>query len=376
MLINRSGMMVLPFLSLYMIEILGWSKTQAGIGTSVYGLAGLAGAFAGAWFCDRFGTYRVLLVSLIVAGFSFFAYPFITEFFALISWIFVTVSIADMMRPATFTAISDYSDRDNVARGISLIRMAINLGISIGPALGGFLAFYYGYTWLFIVDGITCLVAALALFLLIEDEYAADQPKEETPGRQSPYADGPFLLFMFLNMVLLTTFFQILYTTPVYFKEVLDIQENVIGWFFTGNGLIIFLFEMPIIFYLEKRHHFPPLVIGGLMIGVAYLVFPLVPYLLPAIILHSILIGFGEIINFPFISTIGLTRAGEVNKAQYMGAVSVMFSAALILASLIGLPVVELIGFDHFYYTVGGVACVASVLLWVTRRRVSQPLDF
>jgi len=48
MLINRSGMMVVPFLSLYMLDVLGWSKTQAGIGTSVYGLAGLLGAFAGA----------------------------------------------------------------------------------------------------------------------------------------------------------------------------------------------------------------------------------------------------------------------------------------------------------------------------------------
>ena len=377
MLINRSGMMVVPFLSLYMLDVLGWSKTQAGIGTSVYGLAGLLGAFAGAWLCDIYGTYKVLMVSLIVAGFSFFAYPLITEFYALISWIFVTVCIADMMRPAIFTAISDYSDKDNVARGISLIRMAINLGIAIGPAVGGFLAFHYGYNWLFIVDGITCLIAAVALYLLVEDKPIIKVNDKLKKTKQSPYTDKSFLLFMALNLIVLTAFFQILYTTPVYLKEVLGIQENLIGWFFTANGLMIFLFEMPIIFYLEKKSHFPPLVIGGFMIGLSYLIFPLCPYVLPAIILHSLLIGFGEIMNFPFISTIGLGRAGEANKAQYMGAVSVVFSLGLIVASVVGLPLVELIGFELFYYIMGGIACIASLLLWLIRHRVSKSvLDF
>jgi len=375
-LINRSGMMVVPFLSIYMIKILGWTSNQAAIANSVYGLAGLCGAFLGAWLCDRFGTYKVMLFSLIIAGFSFFAYPFFKEFYSLTIWIFTTVSMAETIRPATFTAVSEYSKEDNVARGISLVRVAINLGISIGPALGGFLAFHYGYNWLFIVDGLTCLVAAVVLYISLNKDNLNYTPKKKDKSdktNQNPYTDRQFLIFAFFNLIVLSVFFQILFATPVYFERHLGIPENIIGWFFTANGLLIFLFEMPIIKKLEGGNHFYPLVIGGIMIGLAYVSYSVFQIPLVAIIIHSLLIGFGEIINFPFISTISLKRAGEINRAKYMGAVTVLFSLAIMFAP-IGLSIINSIGYHNYWILCGLLAIIASTGILLTRHSL-QPIS-
>src|SRR3981189_1891730 len=72
MLINRSGTMVLPFMSLYLTSpAMGYSIGQAGF---VYGLFG-AGAFAGAWLggrlTDKIGFYPVQLMALTGGGVLF-----------------------------------------------------------------------------------------------------------------------------------------------------------------------------------------------------------------------------------------------------------------------------------------------------------------
>ena len=67
-LINRSGMMVLPFLTLYSTKDLGFSITQAGIVTGMYGAGSLAGSWLGGWLTDRIGFYPVLSRSLVLGG--------------------------------------------------------------------------------------------------------------------------------------------------------------------------------------------------------------------------------------------------------------------------------------------------------------------
>jgi MFS family permease len=58
-----------------------------------------------------------------------------------------------------------------------LRRLAVNLGMTFGPAAGGFLALY-SYTWLFAVEGATCLFAAAAMHRMLPDEPV---PEPEAP---------------------------------------------------------------------------------------------------------------------------------------------------------------------------------------------------
>ena len=70
MLINRSGTMVLAFMTLYVNHI-GYSTKQAGLVVGVYGIGSLVGAFIGGKISDRFGFYYTQFFSLFCGGLLF-----------------------------------------------------------------------------------------------------------------------------------------------------------------------------------------------------------------------------------------------------------------------------------------------------------------
>ncbi len=80
--------------------------------------------------------------------------------------------VADTFRPAMFVAMSVYSKPENKTRSVTLIRLAINLGFSAGPAIGGIIITTLGYSGLFWVDGITCILATLLLMKVLNPRVA------------------------------------------------------------------------------------------------------------------------------------------------------------------------------------------------------------
>lgn len=362
MLINRSGMMVITFLSLYLTQELQWSKSEAGIVLSCFGGGSLAGSFLGGWLSDKIGNFKVMFYSLIVGGAMVMLLGVITNFYLLCIAVFAVVTVVDAVRPALFAEVGDRSNESNLTRGISLVRMAVNLGIAIGPAVGGLIAHTYGYFWLFIIDGSTCILAGFFLFFSLKSGPTNVKKIVAQEPSHSPYKDGQFLIFCFFNLLILTSFFQILFSVPVYMKEVFSATEAQVGWFFTANGLIIFLCEMPIIYFIEKtKATFKPLMIGAVMIGVSYICLFVFHDPLMAIGSFLFFSSFGEIINFPYISTIAIKRADELSRGNYMGATTVLFSLAFLIAPLVGLPIIDIVGYQSYWLMAFAAAVIGAV---------------
>jgi predicted MFS family arabinose efflux permease len=68
--------------------------------------------------------------------------------------------ISDAFRPANSVAITKYAKPENITRAFSLNRMAVNLGFSIGPALGGILS-AISYEFLFFSNALAALSAGI-----------------------------------------------------------------------------------------------------------------------------------------------------------------------------------------------------------------------
>ena len=171
-LVNRSGMMVLPFLSVYLTSSLHFTISQAGIISACFGLGSMAGSYGGGWLSDRFGYFIVQLASLIVGGISCICLAWLTGFEALCIGMFITSALLDMLRPAMSAAITSFAKGDNITRSFSLIRMAINLGAGIGPAIAGILA-GYSFNLIFIGDGITSVAAGFVLYFYFHSKIKA-----------------------------------------------------------------------------------------------------------------------------------------------------------------------------------------------------------
>lgn len=64
-LVNRSGSMVLPFLSLYLTTRLAFPPSTAGWVMGLYGTGSVVGSLLGGWLVDRLGAIRIQQASLL-----------------------------------------------------------------------------------------------------------------------------------------------------------------------------------------------------------------------------------------------------------------------------------------------------------------------
>ena len=352
-LINRAGMMVLPFLSVYLTTQLGFTLKDAGKVMFFFGFGSMIGALLGGKLSDRFGHFRVQFFSLLLAGFAFMSLAYLdNSFFQWCVMIAITACIADAFRPAMFAAINDFSTEETRTRSVSLLRLMINLGISFGPAIGGFCAVHYGYEWLFFIEGITCILAAVFMLVFLRHTHKVPEVMSLEDRKankiQSPWTDGYFLFFMFMHILNILVFAQFFNAYPVYLKEVLGFEEDVIGMVLALNGLVIFFFEMPLVYIGERKWNSDYMIsIGALMIGLSFLLLCIAKWAtVPIVLIGILLITFGELYNFPFVNSKVLACTNDVNRGSYMGIYSMVWAVAMMLSPLGGMAIAEDYGYE------------------------------
>lgn len=379
MLINRSGTMVLPYLTLYLTQHLHYTVSEAGVVMAVYGTGALAGTYLGGQLSDRFGFYPIQFFSLLISGVFLLLLQFADHFYTMCGVVFVYTLLGEAFRPALSTAVAYYSTAENRTRAYSLNRLAINLGWSLGGGLGGYLA-GIDYQLLFWVDGITCIMAAgvLRMYLAPPDRALplgaeAELPTDET---RTPYRDKIFLVFIGATTLFAIGFWQLFSMLPLYFKQFLQLGESQIGLLMTMNGLMIVFTEMPLVYTIEKRYaRLKVLVIsaGVLLIGFSYVLLNLGSWASLALI-TVFFNTLGEMLAMPFMLSFTVERATPQNRGQYLALYSMAYAVAQITAPALGSQVVAWVGFPLLWVLVLGLCVVSAGGFWWLAGKVKPAL--
>jgi predicted MFS family arabinose efflux permease len=357
MLVNRMGAMVLPFMSLYLTTSLNFTYSQAGLIMSAYGAGSIMGAYAGGFLSDRYNYYSVQLWSLIGSSSLLFLIPVLHNFYVIAICIFMFSLISDMLRPANSVAIAAYSQPENRVRSFSLMRLSINLGFAIGPALGGLIATTAGYPWIFVFDGITCLLAAGLIILYLtykpSTSHSADDDKSFAVPDVSAYRDSRYLIFIIIVMLYAILFFQLFTTVPVFLKKEVGYDDAVIGLFMALNGLLIVIIEMPLIQNLTKNpKSFSYIGYGFLLLSLSFSFLVLQPQAVVFILLYVLFITFSEMLAMPFMTNYAISRPSASRQGQYMALYAMAYGMAHIIAPTASFFIAD--KFDYFvlYYIV------------------------
>ena len=371
-LINRMGAMVIPFLSLYLSDNLHFSLKEIGWVMTSYGFGSLAGAWIGGKLSDAIGYYKVILGSLFFTGFSFFIVQYFSDFWSICISFFVLIAIADTARPAFFIALSAYSKPENKTRSLTFIRLAINLGFSLGPAIGGIIIATIGYSGLFWVDGITCILAGLLMIKTLHPKKAKVQDKEVVIEHPlSAYKDSTYILFLIALTLFGFIFVQYFSTIPLYYKEVHFLSEKKIGLLLALNGILIFIFEMPLISYLESTSisKIRNVINGFILTGISFFLLVLTPWT-GILVIGMIIATIGEMISFPFGNAFALNRSKKGRQGAYMGLYSMSFSISHILGHNSGMQLIDQYGYDNSWLFMAGVSTIGILLLLIVKNRV------
>lgn len=371
-LINRAGTMVIPFLSLYLTKDLNFTLSDVGWIMSAFGFGSLVGSWLGGKLTDKIGYYKIMVFSLIASGFLFIWIQNLKTFNQLVFGIFLLLCVADMFRPAMFVAVSAYSKPENKTRSVTLIRLAINLGFSAGPALGGLIIVSLSYGGLFWVDGITCILAGILLLFVLHPKksVALDEVKKEEP--ESAYKDWPFIVFL-LSMVLFgVAFLQYFSTIPLYYKEAHFLNEAEIGLIMGLNGFLIFALEMPLVKWLEDsgKSMVGLILFGGILTMFSFAVLNLTGWV-GILIIGMLLMTIGEMISFPFSNAYAMKRAKRGNQGEYMALYSITFAVSHIIGHNSGMQLIDKFGYETTW-NIMSIVMIVSVLILVYLRHLSR----
>lgn len=366
MFVNRCGTMVIPFMTVY-LTTRGFSLAQAGYVMAAFGTGSIVGSYLGGKLTDRFGPHKVQVASLLANGVLFIVLGQMQTLTQYAVCIFVLSSVGEAFRPANSVAIANYSNDTNRIRCYALNRLAINLGWSIGPAVGGVLA-SVNYNLLFWADGLTCMAASMLLLFVMAPEakayrrVAAGEKKKGT----SAYKDVPFLKGMFYLFLIALAFFQLFSVIPAYYKTELGLNEATIGWILAMNGLLIAAIEMVLVYKLEKRSHTLMYVMtGAALIALSFLTLELAQSATVAVV-SMIIVTAGEMFLFPFLNNFWVKRSNETNRGDYASLYMMAWAAASVLAPTLATQIADRAGFSTLWlvdFIFCGIAAVGFYFL-------------
>lgn len=367
--INRCGTMVLPFWTLYCKSERGFTTTQVGQLLAIYGVGGMIGAMLGGWLTTRMGAFRIQWISMVLTGFGFLALMQVNEFVPIAMTLIVLSIVAEAIRPAVATATANLCKEEMHPRAMALMRLAVNLGMSVGPALGGFLA-GRSFRLLFWCDAISCITAGVVLFFVFRSREDAAPKRNSRANILTPWFDFHFACFGFCNFLLSVVFFQLLGTYVLYFDEVYGMAKSQIGLVLAINTLTIVLLEMVLVRSVERRNTLRVIAVGYLFSGVGFCILPFghgVWWAAFSVLLWTI----GEMLSMPLAASFAASRSGPEERGNYMGAYSMTYAAAFVVAPIVGMWAYSLkpnfVWYGGLFLT--GVACL---LTWWLANRVTS----
>ena len=367
--VHRSGLMVLPFLTIYATVRLGATAPQAGLLLGSYGVGSLIGNGVGGWLTDRVGQFRVQVGSLAFAGAMFLFLGHFTDLVGLGFGLFLTAMVGEMHRPANNAAIATYCPESDHPRAYALHRLAINAGVTIGPALGGQLA-AIDYSWLFPCNGLFLAGSAVLLLALGRgwrpSEYANERHEDKL---HSPLGDRTLLAAIGFSFLSSLVFFQLMSTLPLYMKEQWGLGEGVIGLLFAVNTVTIILVELPLTSRLGKLPALRMVAVGTAFIGAGFGLMPFgvgVPWAVASILVWTV----GEILMAPFLVSFIASRAHPSQRGRAMGLLGMSFGGAHALGPAVGTWAYGSVGPNAPWFGAWVLGGLAFTGFWILERRL------
>jgi MFS family permease len=368
MLVNAAGSsLIFPFFTLYVRQRFGVPMTTIGVAMTAMGVIGLMSGALGGALADRFGRKTLMVGGLMLAAISSFAMGLVDSLAAFVVVAIFINFVFPLFRPASGAMVADLVEPEKRARAYGLMRVAFNLGVAIGPAVGGFLA-ERSYFTLFVGDAITSLIFAMIILFFIA-ETRPEVSEEERAARGAGYGpllrDTPFLMFCLVSAAVVVVYAQMNSTWPVFMKENYGIPERQYGLMMSLNAAMVVLFQFPITAFTERYARTTMLALGAVLYAVG---FGLVGFVgtAPLFALAIAIWTVGEMVHVPVSQAYVADVAPEDMRGRYMGVSDLSWRIGFSLGPLLAGLLMDLANPHYVWYgclIVGLAAAVAFLML-------------
>ena len=337
MLVNASGgSMVWPFLTIYLRERLNVPLTTVALMLTAHSLAGLVSGSVAGPLVDRFGRKGAMVLSLTVSSAVMLGMSRADSLMAFLVLMLLGGASQPLYRVGVDAMVADLIPPSNRPGAYALLRMIANLGVAIGPAVGGFVASVSYTIAFYIAAGAHAIFAGLLLVFARETLPRGElghAPRLGGYGRV--LRDRPFLSFCGAYALAGIAYSLMMVLLPVYAKENYAVPERAYGFIMATNAAMVVLLQYATTRRTRRYASLPVLAVGSgfyaLGVGMVGLSSGFAGFWLAMVVLTI-----GEMIMIPTSTALTANLAPPDMRGRYMSVYALTWGLGFGIGPVIG----------------------------------------
>lgn len=347
--------MVWSILTVYATS-LGASAATAGATISAFGASRLIISVPAGMISERVGRIRVMLFGLLLVSAASFIALAVHSMVTLIACLMLQGVGSACYGTAALSAVTDRGTPVTRVRDMAAYQTATQIGLSIGPGLGGLSASVWGYGAPFACQGAMALIAFLAVMRMPADKIG----KAQTQALSN--AGGVFMLVAGVAALSYAMFFGRVASSwilmPLIASETFGMGIGMIGALLTASSIANLLILRFLAFFVRRYGRFAVMVgsVTTILAALAILAFSITSWMLWP---FTVLMGMGT----GMMSSLVSAYAADAAPAGRIGAVMGSMRMTTDLGAITG-PILAGFCVDQPWLgTKGGIGLCAAMLI-------------
>jgi len=335
---STGGSMIWPFLTIYMRQRLDIPLTTVTLLLTLNSAAGLITTFVTGPAVDRFGRKGAMFLSLAVGSVMMLAMSTAGTLQLWAILMAINGAFAPLYRVGSNSMVADLVEPERRASAYALLRMSNNLGVAIGPSVGGFITAASYALAFYGAAGASAIFALLVMFFVNETvpqkQVAADQSQTDG-GYSQVLRNRPFLAFCGVYTLGVMAHVLMMVLLPVYAKENFGVPESQYGFIMAANAAMVVLLQYTTTRITERHHHLPVLAVGSLFLALGAGSVAL-GWNFPTFLASMIILTIGEMIVMPTSTALTANLAPPNMRGRYMSIYGLTWGIGFGIGPVIG----------------------------------------
>jgi predicted MFS family arabinose efflux permease len=359
---SLAGSAAWTFIGIWAVDELDASSAQLGLYFVVAAMVSAAIGYLGGHISDHLGRRPVILFGWTATSLVPVTWTFVDDFGTAIPLLLLVSLFAPIAMAATQALVADVAPSERHEHSYASLRVANNLGVTLGPPIGGALLLTGDYDVLWI--GVTALGALTALLAWRLIPQRGQFSPEEPPARGSfgvIRRDGAFLLFLVAMVLAHLVYFAFEAVLPISAVDTHGLSPAAWGFLVIINPALVTLFQLRLTRRVERYPAAPKFGLAMLLMGWPFLLLS-VDASIAVMALVILIFVIGEMLWIPTSQAIVAGLAPADIRGAYMGAFASTSSAGFALGPFFGLQVRGGFGDTAMWGFFAAVSVVAAVL--------------
>ncbi|SMC27978.1 Predicted arabinose efflux permease, MFS family [Clostridium acidisoli DSM 12555] len=279
--INRLGDFVMPFLALYLTQKIGMTSVAAGIIVTVSSIITIPASMIGGKIADKFGRKKSYMYSQFISAAALIPCAVTKDPHITVVCLLISTFFNGFIRPAFTAMMTDILSPKQRQAGFSLQYLGINVGVSIGPIIAGFL-FNNLLPMLFLGDALTSFLALILVWRNIEETKPSHITKSNNDNNfsekaemgnvfQMLYKRPHICFFMIISIAYSFTYSQHNFALPITLKGIYgNDSSRIFGLLMSVNAITVLVLTVFITALTKKKHPLTNMIAVGILYAIGF----------------------------------------------------------------------------------------------------------